>query len=125
MIPVSIYSYYSFGYNYNLLLNAKEGILNNNLFDLLSKYLSFVDKLNLPVTKSALGMKGIYEKFKVLEKRNSKKTEKLLKVDPIFLKDLTTALKEIDTTLDAELNIKKAYLPSESRFSHEILMNGM
>lgn len=122
MIPVSIYSYYQFWFNYRGLLHATEGITKLQLHTFLKDYIEFINDLNLPVTKSALGMKGVTELFNKLDKASKRKTEKDTIVDNPTLTKLTTALKAIDTTLDAELNIRTAYLPTEKRFSIECLM---
>lgn len=103
-------------------MQATEGITKLQLHTFLKDYIEFINDLNLPVTKSALGMKGVTELFNKLDKASKRKTEKDTIVDNATLTKLTTALKAIDTTLDAELNIRTAYLPTEKRFSIECLM---
>lgn len=122
MKTVSIYSYYQFGFNYRWLLYNTWNITNLQLTDLLKEYLNFINALNLPVTKSALKMKNLEWILAKLDKILKKKWEKDNIVATSILEELIPILKAVDTTLDAELNIKIAYLPTEEiRFSHELL----
>lgn len=54
MKKVEIYKYYSFGYNYYILLHRSGDKSNKEFLDILELYIKFIKDLNLKVTKSSL-----------------------------------------------------------------------
>jgi hypothetical protein len=122
MKKMNLYKYYSFGYNYYILLNNSGQKTNKEFYDDLLKYIEFVADLDLKVTKSSLNLQGILEAFSKIEKlsRGRKKNETIS--DEIH-SSIIEILNKTDSTLDAELNIKIAYLNDSKRVSNELLTN--
>lgn len=115
----NIFDYYAFGYNYNILLGNLEAFSNLEIYNLYAKYITFIDKLNLNVTKSAIRLKKFdieLDKLKILSETHK---------NEIISKELHDALNIklilIDTVLDAELNTKVGYILDQKRHSNEIL----
>ncbi len=114
----SIYRYYSFGYNYYLFKNCshERPVKVKEMVDKIEEYFSFLDELNLIVTKAAAT-----ELDDILQDIKNKPS------DDIIPSDLSTkiekALQAVDKTLDSELLIKKAYILTEKRFKLEYLLD--
>ncbi len=121
MTKVEIYKYYSFGYNYFLLLNQSQDDSIENFYKKVDSYSNFINELQLKVTKSSLRLQGLNSDYEKLEKQNRGRKKKE-KIDPILHKSIIDKIKNTDKTLDAELNVISAYyLQSDKRISHEIL----
>lgn len=123
MTKVEIYKYYSFGYNYFILLNNSSNDTNKEFLERIDSYITFINELKLKVTASSLKLQNIENDFEKLNKlnRGKKKDEKV----PGELYDsIIEKIKNTDKTLDAELNIIKAYyINTNKRFSQEVLEN--
>lgn len=123
MNKVEIYNYYSFGYNYYILLNGSKDDQVHIFYTKIAEYLEFVDSLKLKVTKSSLNLQGIKEDINKLTKLNKGRSKNSIVPseihDSIIKKIINT-----DKTLDAELNtISAYYLQNDKRISQEILEN--
>lgn len=120
MKTVNLYEYYSFGYNYYILLNNSSNKTNKDFFEDFLKYIEFIAELDLKVTKSSLNLQGINEKFDKLEKlSNGRKKEETVSEE--LYTSIIEMLNKTDSTLDAELNIKIAFLNDSKRVSNELL----
>lgn len=123
MTKVEIYKYYSFGYNYFILLNNSSNDTIKEFSERIDSYLNFIFELKLKVTSSSLRLQNIENDFEKLNKlnRGRKKNEKI----PLELyNSIIGKIKNTDKTLDAELNIIKAYyINTNKRFSQDILEN--
>lgn len=124
MTKVSLYAYYSFGFNYYLLLNSNGTTTNEKFLKDLNKYSSFINRLDLKVTLSLLSMQGWDTEYENLKKANKGAKRKQI-VAPSMHKQMIDLIKKADSTLDAELNIKTAYLLNEKRLSNEKLMDNI
>jgi hypothetical protein len=122
MIKVNLYKYYSFGYNYYILLSNSSGKSNKNFYDDLVRYLEFIGELDLKVTKSSVRMQGLEDEFEKLEKIARGKNKNNPISDELFTK-IIAILEKTDTTLDAELDIKNAFLTEDKRISTDFLFD--
>ncbi|HET6989682.1 MAG TPA: hypothetical protein VFJ43_00085 [Bacteroidia bacterium] len=123
MEQVKIYDYYSFGYNYNILINDKHDDTNKDCFKEIKLYMSFIDELDLRVSKSSIRLTYLQDDIDKLEQlANSPETSEKI-VDKVLWDGLIEKLLKVDSVLDAELNTKIAYLLDEKRFSNEILLD--
>lgn len=120
MTKVSLYDYYSFGFNYYILLNNSSNKTNENFNKDLASYISFVKRLDLRVTLSLLNMNGWEEVYEEAQKMN-KGAKKKLKIEAALHKKMIDIINKADPTLDAELNIKTGYILSEKRIISEKL----
>lgn len=121
MKKVSIYRYYQFGYNYRGLRFQNSNITNEKYFESVMEYIEFVNELNLRVTKETLIMNGIIDDLTKLEKLSKGYKKKLEAVDEKLLEKISKKINNADITLDAELNIRQAFILEEKRFSNETL----
>ncbi|QDP86504.1 hypothetical protein FNJ88_13425 [Chryseobacterium sp. SNU WT5] len=121
MEKIKIYDYYSFGYNYYILLNEETDKTNIECLEDLKKYTSFLKRLDLRVTTSSIKLNQLVPEMEKLQKLAKVKKTRDQKIEPVFWKSIVAKLKKVDLTLDAELNTKIAYLLDEKRFSNEIL----
>jgi hypothetical protein len=124
MQKVSLYDYYSFGFNYYFLLNTSETKSTEDFAKDVDNYNSFIRKLDLKVTTSLLRMSGWDDVMEELNKLN-----KGVKKKKPITKSLYDKIKEIirkaDATLDAELDIKNAFLIGEKRVNIENLTDNI
>ncbi len=119
MKRIPIYDYFAFGYNYNILRFSKKGMTvhgeSNSLLDRINEFLSYADGLNLQVTNQAAGM------LRLIQSRVKK-----LPVDSKMDGDLETevheAIEQLDKTLDAELQLRYAYIVTPKRFDLDNLL---
>jgi hypothetical protein len=125
MEKIKIYDYYSFGYNYSILLDGHSNKTNAECFEDLKTYVDFMKKLDLRVTISSIKLVGLVPEMTKLEKLAKGYKSKNKKIDPEFWKLIITKLKKVDSTLDAELNTKIGYLLDEKRFTNEILLGNI
>lgn len=122
MEQIKIYHYYSFGYNYRILLDGNSNLTNKQCYDHIKSYNDFIRRLDLGVTTSSIGLVGLIEDMTKLQKLVKAKRTRDNKVEEAFWKQIIEKLKKVDTTLDAELNTKIAYLLNAKRYSNEILL---
>lgn len=123
MRQIKIYDYYSFGYNYHILLNSSRGNSNLKVYQDLKTYLDVVENLNLTVTMASMKILGLSNELTSLEKLSKQSKSKNLPIDESLLERLETKLKKIDFTIDAELDTKDAFILEEKRISLNILLN--
>jgi hypothetical protein len=118
MEEVDIFRYYAFGYDYCLLTDLQGNYWIKGKDSLISRirtFLTQLDNLNLTVTKKiAIELNDI-----LLEAKNKAEGDKVdnataLKVKAIIVK--------LDPTLDAELQLKKAYILTPKRYSLDNLL---
>jgi hypothetical protein len=110
----SIYRYYAFGFNYYILLN--NSFLGKPITQAIIDIDKFFDKLtelDLPVTTlAASDLRKVRDR---LEEHDEKSVPE----------DLSTAIKKavskLDVTLDAEIQLRRAYIMTKKRFPLESL----
>lgn len=120
MEKTNIFDYWAFGYNYYLLRLDCEGLIihgpTSSLIYHLEEFFYYVDKLNLQVTNEASSnIREIY--------LQAKKMPKDAYVDSKFASEITKEINNIDTTLDAELKLRDAYLITPKRFNLNHLLD--
>lgn len=123
MEQIKIYEYYSFGYNYNILLNGAANKTNEECLKEVNGYFDFINKLDLRVTISSIKLVNLHPEFEKLTKLGKTNKTKNNIVESSFWKIIVDKLNKVDSTLDAELNIKIGYLLDEKRFTKEILLD--
>ena len=120
MEKVSLYRYYSFGFNYNILSNSAGGWTNEKYSEQLTNYVDVLNDLDLKVTTEAadsLELFQLFEKVKKLAKASKKKEN----IPENIHEAIETAINKIDLTLDSELKLRHAFLMGEKKWSNEIL----
>lgn len=120
MRTVKLYDYYSFGFNYELLLNSSGGKTIEEFVKDFRTYQDFIVEHNLKVTISSLRLQNIDEDLEKLYKLNKGKKKKE-KVPAQLHAAIIDKVRKADPTLDAELNTEIAFLLDKKRFSNEIL----
>jgi len=125
MEQVKIYDYYSFGFNYTILLIDRKKSSNKVCFDDLERHINFIKTLDLRVSLSCIEMLTLDDDLEILKKLATNLETSSKDIDPALWDKIVEKLKKIDTALDGELNIKIAYLLDEKRFSNEILLNNI
>lgn len=109
MQKVKIFQFYAFGYNYCLLRNNASDWNKNELISELQNFIRTLEGLEAPVTlKIAGGLHSIIAKIRALNSDN---------VDKAIFDEIEKSIDRIDPALDAELEIKEAYILTEKRFS--------
>ena len=125
MKKVEIYEYYSFGYNYYILLNESSKKLNKDILEDIKTYIKFIGELDLKVTASSLELAGFDKDISNLKKA-CRGDNKMKPIEPELHNSIIEKLKTADKTLDAELNIISAYyINSNKRITNEILENNI
>jgi hypothetical protein len=118
MEETDIFKYFAFGYNYRLLQDSTVGKSvtgeEDSLDGMVKDFFTFLDELDLVVTRQAS------EKLRGIQQR-IKSTSSTV-VDGTLSKAVTQALNSIDTTLDAELQLRKAYVVTPKRFELRYLL---
>lgn len=118
-----IYDYFSFGYNYNILLKGNSGKTNSECLEDMKIYNNFIRQHNLTVTISSIQLlKLIPDMEKLMKLAKAKKTKDEI-VDPKFWNSILEKLIKVDSTFDAELNTKIAFTLDEKRHSNEMLLD--
>lgn len=125
MQEITIYDYYAFGHDYRMLTEDHSNVTNKVMEENINLYISFIDKLNLVVTKSAISHVGLDAEIEKLQKLSQNIKTKNLIIDAAFLKSIIEKIQKIDVVLDSELKIKTGYSLDEKRFSNEILINSI
>jgi hypothetical protein len=116
----NIYRYYAIGFNYNLLQRCdsgwkvKSGKLN--LKWRIEEFLGFLDELQLKVTAQAASpIRSILQDLLSLPEDAT--------VGQELAKKVMEAFHQIDSTLDAELQLSNAFIVTSKRFSVDQLLN--
>lgn len=125
MDQIKIYDYYSFGYNYSILLDGHTNKTNAECLKDVVRYVEFIKKLDLRVTISSIKLLDLLTEFGKLEKLGKAKKTKDNIVEVGLWENIVEKLKKVDSTLDAELNIKIAYILDEKRFTTENLLDNI
>jgi len=110
-----LYDYYAFGYNYRIL---KTGYVGYKIDDATWSINSFQDKIksfDLTVTKYAIGkdLTDIYDKLKKLTGTDEMPDD--------MVKELSNFMQSVDKTLDAEMQLRDAYILTGKRLGLEKL----
>src|SRR5215216_1695721 len=119
MLETDIYIYYAFGYNYNILRNGAAALSvrgeENSLESILENFFTRLVDLKLQVTEQAASdLAQIYERVKAMQEA--------VTVDSKLAAEIRNACNKIDTTLDAELQLRTAFIVSPKRFDlHHLL----
>ena len=121
MKEVPIFSYFAFGHDYRLLIEGREGIKIHNtatgtsLSREIDNFFDKLDELDMSVTRIA-----------ARDLRKIKKDISDLPDDATVDKDLSKRLKnafnDLDKTLDAELQLRKAFSVTQKRFDSNYLL---
>ncbi|MEW6674158.1 MAG: hypothetical protein AB1427_20890 [Thermodesulfobacteriota bacterium] len=119
MKRTDIYSYFCFGYNYYLLRYESKGVLvhgdKDSLISRIEDFLKNVEDLNLQVTSKAA------EQLRtILQEIAAKPSE--AKVDVALATQVTSAIDALDKTLDAELQLRYAFIVTPKRFGLDNLL---
>lgn len=120
MRTVKLYDYYSFGFNYELLLNSSSQKTIEEFCKDFTTYQDFITKHNLKVTVSSLRLQNINEDLEKLNKLNKGKKKKE-QIPSNLHSAIIAKIRKADSTLDAELNTQRSFLLDQKRFSNEIL----
>lgn len=119
MRETDIFGYFLFGYNYYLLRFFHENKPvhkgEDSLINRLKEFFDYLNELDLQVTRMAAGdLINIFEKVKKLPED--------AEVDTALAKEVHTAVNKLDATLDAELQLRSAYIVTPKRFPLEYLL---
>lgn len=117
-----LYEYYQFGYNYNILMESKDGVTNKTLANRLAEYLDFIKELDLVVTSSGIDLYGLDVLYEQIKSASEDVDKKETKVDTKVLTEIKEKLKKIDSILDAELNTKTGYILDQKRHPNNTLI---
>lgn len=112
-----LYEYYSFGYNYRLLLEGREGHSIDEVKEELMSHAQFLRENNLQVTIKALGQ-DIVEFYESLAKKEG--GHKFSSEDSA---KMVNVLEAAATTLNSELKLREAYILTEKRFDLKKLLD--
>lgn len=124
MEAVSLYDYYSFGFNYYILTNNLSGNITETFAEDVGRYLEMITKLDLEVTMSSLKLNGLQEDLVKLDKlRKSRKKKE--DIPPDLKASILNKINKADSTLDAELNTKYGYHLHPKKISQEILLDNI
>ncbi len=112
----TIYHYYAFGYNYHIIKNSGyEGWAKEDALESVRRFISSLTELDLQVTrKIAEDIQPIIRQFETIE-------GKIITDD--LAKKLTEKVEKLDSALDAELQLKAAYILSKKRYPLDSLIN--
>ncbi|MBS1587687.1 MAG: hypothetical protein JSS82_19295 [Bacteroidetes bacterium] len=122
MKAVKLYDYYSFGFNYQLLLYGSASKTVEEFVNDFRVYFDFIKEHNLKVTISSLKLQHINEDLEILGKLNKGKKKKE-KIPTELHTKIINKITKADSTLDAELNTEISFLLDKKRFSNEILID--
>jgi len=117
MRETHIYKYYAFGYNYYILKNI--GLSNTAKSDGHSKLQEFLNTLKeLDLKVSTQAAKELYEIFESI-----KKLPEESQISEDVAKRVQAIVDRVDSTLDAELQLRSAYIVTDKRYAIENLLN--
>lgn len=111
----AIYEYYAFGYNYRLL---RESLLSWDRATLIKELNSYF--INLETLETPVSLK-VAEALKTLLTKLEQSTEDKVSTD--LSQQIIAEINKIDPALDAELQLKEAYVLTEKRFPLTSLTN--
>jgi hypothetical protein len=114
MLETDIFTYFAFGYNYNLLRNSAIGwqIKGEDSIEFhLKEFFDRLNALNLQVTKKAAS-----DLFRIYTEVLEMKGGETEVVDSEFAKRISSACQKFDATLDAELQLRAAFIVTPKRF---------
>lgn len=111
----SIYGYYAFGYNYSLLCRRGPKARRETIVNSLKGLIENFDRLVLPVTKKVAS--------RLIELTDELDGSKDDIIGEIAWRKIKLELDKIDPALDAELQLRKAYVLTEKRFELDKLLN--
>jgi len=119
MRETNIYPYYAFGYNYYILRYNSEGIpvhgTHDGLIARLDKFFARLHELDLRVTSTAAAdLEAIREL--------ARKMPENAKADKALAAQVKKAVDKLDATLDAELQLRSAFVVTPKRFSLESML---
>ncbi|MCY1685357.1 HEPN domain-containing protein [Yersinia enterocolitica] len=117
MERVSVYDYYSFGYNYKLY---RQTSINNTVkvcISRLEEYVRFIDTLNLVVTSNIVS-EEVDELIDELKEFAPSE-----KVSAVLVSKILRVFEKADVCLDSELQLKKLLILTPKRFESEVLLN--
>jgi hypothetical protein len=120
MRTVKLYDYYSFGFNYELLLNSSSEKTIEDFCTDFNRYRSFISEHSLKVTISSLSLQSLEDDLEKLYKLN-KGRKKKERIPTQLHTAIIKKIRKADSTLDAELNTEISFLLDKKRFSNEIL----
>lgn len=115
MQETNIFEYYAFGYDYYFLRFESKGIYIHKesdggpLISRIDDFLNYIDKLNLQVTKVAA------EELRQIRNDIESLPPDAL-VDESLEGKIREAVNKIDTTLDAELKLRSAFIVTPKRY---------
>lgn len=116
-----IYQYFQFGYNYKILRHHMQGRnirgAENSLESSIKEFLAVLSDLNLLVTEAAA--RGLQELLAEVQGMPEGAV-----VDRLLAERVTEAVDKLDTTLDAELTQREAFVVTPKRFDVEMLLRG-
>jgi hypothetical protein len=119
MRVTSIYKYYAFGYNYSLISPPAVGMrirgVDHSLETLVGELFGLLDELDLRVTRGAA-----QDLDHILD--DTKKLDDNAVVDAALASRVNNAINKLDTTLDAELQLRRAFIVTPKRFDLEHLL---
>ena len=95
MEQIKIYDYYSFGYNYIILLSGHTDKTNAQCIEDLKTYTGFIRRLDLRVTISSIKLAQLIPEKEKLQKLAKAKKTKDQKVDPEFWKSIVQKLNKV------------------------------
>lgn len=119
MRKTSIFSYHAFGYNYFLLREGYKGErvreVSDSLLKGINEFFSRLEELDLQVTKMAAG-----DLSKLADELTDFPEDAT--VDDELAERVSEAIDKLDATLDAELQLRSAYIVTPKRFPLEHLL---
>lgn len=116
----TIFSYFAFGYNYRLLRTMDEGDSihgdSNSTASRIDELFSWLDEHDLKVTKGVA-----WDLQQIRTELDSLPTE--AKLTKELIRKVKDAVTKLDATLDAELQLRDAYIITPKRYDVERLMD--
>ncbi|MCD4683719.1 MAG: hypothetical protein K8R86_10590 [Bacteroidales bacterium] len=116
MKEIDIYSYYAFGFNYNIFKKGLHGKTIEKALDSIDGYLEKINELELQVTSQI-----VWELEEIADELREKKQEETLSIE--LADKIKKITNDADQTLDAELQLKKVLTVTPKRFNLEMLLN--
>ena len=111
-----LYGYYAFGYNYHLL--RSEGAMGRTgaeAIGVINRFIESLTELELQVTrKIAEGLITVSQQIK---------KDSIEKIDQVHANKIRDEIEKLDPALDAELQLKTAYILTKKRYSLESLLS--
>lgn len=117
MKKTSIFTYFAFGHDYAIIGNdGLLGFTSNRAASFLQGFFSKLDELNTPVTyRVASNLRLILKEIQALGDGEKVSSELAARIKKEIVR--------IDPALDAELQLKEAYILTDKRYSLDYLLN--